>query len=105
MCHKSYKKYKRDKREFHNELQTAHNDFITMFFKDIDEAAECDVRLFWKLIKRQRPRSSRVCPEIEIGTVTFSDPGDIANAFAQHFENVYNSNDNDSFNSDFYYNI
>lgn len=77
---------------------------MTKVFKDIDEAAECDVRLFWKL-KRQRPRSSRVCSEIELGNMIFSDPGDIANAFAQHFENVYNSNDNDSFNSDFYYNI
>lgn len=28
---------------------------------------------------RQRPRSSRVCPEIEFGNMTFSDPGDIAN--------------------------
>lgn len=70
MCHKSYKKYKRDKREFHNELQTAHNDFINMFFKDIDEAAECTVRLFWKLIKRQRPCSSRVYPEIELCNMT-----------------------------------
>lgn len=46
-----------------------------------------------------------MCPEIEFGYMTFSDPGDIANAFAHHFENVYNSNNNDSFNSDVYYNI
>lgn len=57
---------------------------MTKVFKDIDEAAECDVWLFWKLIKRQRPRSSRVCPEIEL---------DMTNALAQHFQNVYNSND------------
>lgn len=55
---------------------------------DIDEAAECDVRLFWKLIKRQRPRSSRVCPEIGLGNMTFSDPGDITNALLNTLKTV-----------------
>lgn len=64
MCHESYKNYKRAKRDFRNGLQSAHDEFMTKAFKDIDEASECDVRLFWKLIKRQRPRSSRSYPEI-----------------------------------------
>lgn len=100
MCHESYKNYKRAKRDFRNGLQSAHDEFTTKAFKDID-----DVRLFWKLIKRQRPRSSRSYPEIELGEDTFTDPSDIANAFAHHFKDVYNPKDNDSFNPVFYQSI
>lgn len=56
----------------------------------MDEASECNVRLFWKLIKRQ--------VEILFAGDTFTYSSDIANAFAQHFKDVYNPKNNDSFN-------
>lgn len=40
MCHESYKNYRRAKRQFRNELQTAHDDFMTKVFNDIDEDYE-----------------------------------------------------------------
>lgn len=46
MCHESYKNYKRAKMDFRNGLQSAHDEFMTKAFMDIDEASECDVRLF-----------------------------------------------------------
>lgn len=105
MCHESYRNYKRAKRNFRNELQSAHDDFMTKVFKDIDEASECDVRLFWRLIKRQRPRSSRIYSEIETENVSYSNPVDIANCFAKHFENIYNPQDIGTFNDDFFRSI
>ena len=40
MCHDSYRNYKRAKRDFRNALQSAHDEFMTSVFRDIDEASE-----------------------------------------------------------------
>lgn len=54
----SYKNNKRAKRNFRNELNDEHDCYMSGVFKDIDESSECDARLFWKLIRRLKPRSS-----------------------------------------------
>uniref|UniRef100_A0A8W8JMS3 Uncharacterized protein n=1 Tax=Magallana gigas TaxID=29159 RepID=A0A8W8JMS3_MAGGI len=59
MVHDSYKNYKKAKREFRNKLNAEHDRYMTSVFHDIDQASECDVWLFWKLVKRQRPRNTR----------------------------------------------
>jgi hypothetical protein len=56
MTHESYKNYKRAKRDFRNEFDAEHERYMTSGFQDIDEASECDIRLFWKLLKRQHPK-------------------------------------------------
>lgn len=60
MCYESYRVYKHAKRQFRNELlaNREHDRYMTEVSSDIDQASECDLRLFWKLIKRQRPRSA-----------------------------------------------
>ena len=83
------------KRAFRNALDLAHDRYIQDSFRNIDEAAECDLRLFWKLIHRQKPRASRHYPEIvdRRGDVQ-NDPDGVAEAFADHFQNVYTPHDN-----------
>lgn len=44
MCHESYKNFKRDKR-VSQRASNCTDSFMTKVVKDIDEAAECDVRL------------------------------------------------------------
>lgn len=46
MVHDSYKNYKKAKRKFRNELNAEHDRYMTSVFHDIDQASECDVRLF-----------------------------------------------------------
>ena len=102
MHHESYREYKRAKRAFRNALDLAHDKYMQDSFRDIDEAAECDLRLFWKLIHRQKPRARRHYPEIiDCHGVVQNDPDGVAEAFASHFQDVYTPHD-DSFDSDFY---
>ena len=102
MHHESYREYKRAKRAFRNALDLAHDKYIQDTFRDIDEAAECDLRLFWKLIHRQNPRVSRHYPEIiDRQGVVQNDPDGVAEAFADHFQNIYTPHDN-SFDGNFY---
>jgi hypothetical protein len=105
MVHESYKNYKRAKRDFRNELNAEHERYMASVFQDIDEASECDIRLFWKLVKQQRPKNTRLYTEVELDGKLMDDPVDIANGFASHFERIYNPIDNDNFDSDFFNNI
>ena len=59
MSFDSYREYKRAKREFRNALDNEYEQYMYSVYQDIDTAAECDIRLFWRLIKRQK---SRMCP-------------------------------------------
>ena len=90
MEYASYREYKRAKRAFRNVHDTEYDNFLQSVYREIDEAAELDLRLFWKLVKRRRPRSSRIYPEIRDATgKTHHEPIDIANAFADFYQNIY----------------
>lgn len=102
MVHDSYKNYKKAKREFRNKLNAEHDRYMTSVFHDIDQASECDVRLFWKLVKRQRPRNTRFYQEIEIDGRLVDNPDEIASCFAEYFEQIYNPTKSKMFDSEFY---
>ena len=60
------------------------------------------MRLFWKLIHRQNPRASRHYPEIiDRQDIVQNDPDGVAEAFADHFQNIYTPHDH-SFDGNFY---
>ena len=99
MVHDSYKNYKKAKREFRNKLNAEHDRHMTSVFHDIDQASECDVRLFWKLVKRQRPRNTRFYQEIEIDGRLVDNPDEIANCLAEYFEQIYNPTKSKMFDS------
>lgn len=64
MIFESYRNYKRAKRHFRVALDNEFNNYMRSVYHDLDNAAECDIRLFWKLVKRQKKRTSRTDPEI-----------------------------------------
>ena len=102
MHHPSYREYKRAKRHFRNVLDSEHDKYMRETYRDIDEAAECDIRLFWRLTKRKKPRSSRVYPEIrDKGGNLNRDPPSICEAFAAYFEEIYTPLADDNFDSGF----
>ena len=95
MEYASYRGYKRAKRAFRNVHDTEYENFLQSVYRDIYEAAEVDLSLFWKLVKRRRPRSSRIYPEIrDVTGKTHYEPNDIANAFADFYENIYHASNN-----------
>ena len=102
MVHESYRDYKRAKRNFRNALTLEHERYMRDVYRDIDEAADCDIRLFWKLTKRQRPKASRTYPEIKCDNgVVYRDPPGVAEAFASYFESIYSPSDDALFDDAF----
>lgn len=75
-------------------------------YRELDSAAECDIRLFWKLVKQRKKRTTRTYPEIhdDNGNV-YNDPKSIAEAFAKHYEHIYTPSENDIFDKQFHQDI
>lgn len=71
MLFESYRNYKRAKRHFRVALNNEFNNYMKSVYHDLDNAAECDIRLFWKLVKRRKNRTSRTYPEIQ-GKIPYS---------------------------------
>ncbi|CAG2243072.1 unnamed protein product [Mytilus edulis] len=97
MQHESYFNYKRAKRDFRNIQKLANEQYIEETYDDINNAAECDIRLFWKLIKRQKPKHSKVCQQIKHNNIVHTSPESICNAFANYFEDLYTPADSPTF--------
>jgi hypothetical protein len=89
MQHESYFNYKRAKRDFRRCHIEAFEKFTKETYSDIDHTAGCDIRLFWKLVNKQRPRRDKIYPEITYKNVTATDPESVANLFASYYTDVY----------------
>ncbi|CAC5395585.1 unnamed protein product [Mytilus coruscus] len=99
MSHESYKHYKKANYEFRNVQHAAYEQYIQKCYDDINEAAECDIRLFWKLIKRYKPSASRIYPEIIHNGDTSNNPESIAYAFMDYFSNLCTTDNTETFDT------
>ena len=70
----SYRNYKRAKAEFRHSQQAANDAYTQKCFSDLNDAAKCDLRLFWRLIKRFSNKDHKDCPEIIYKDCVYSDP-------------------------------
>lgn len=98
MQHTSYSEYKKAKRAFKNVQTLAYEQYISTTYEDLNKHAECDLRLFWKSIKRHRPNRSKFCTEIQYNGNVHRTPETVCDAFAEYFQELYKSgdaNDND----------
>ncbi|CAC5381922.1 unnamed protein product [Mytilus coruscus] len=93
--------YKRAKAEFRHVQQAANEQYMQNCYDDLNETAECDVRLFWKQIKRFKGCSSKVYPEIVYEDKVCNTPESVANCFAEYFHDLYQPNDEDNFDNEF----
>ena len=100
MQFESYKAYKRAKSEFRRIQQAANEQYVQNCYDDINNAAECDVRLFWKLVKRFKPSSSKIYPEIVYHDKICSTPETVADCFADYFCDLYHPSDYDFYDTD-----
>jgi hypothetical protein len=81
MYFESNRNYKRAKSNFRNVQYTAY---------------ECHIRLFWKLIRKQKPRASNVYSEIIHKNTTNNNLESIVDAFADYFYELYQPNKDDA---------
>lgn len=90
MNYSSDREYKGAKRLLRNALDREYAAYMSKVCADIDKAAEVDLRLFWKLTKRIKPKTSRLYPEITDSTgKKNTDPEEVAEAFADYYETLY----------------
>lgn len=102
----SYLEYKKAKRNFRRALEEAHERYMCDVYKEIDEAAEVDIRLLWRLTKRRKPRTSRIYPEIQDeGGTTYTDLKGVAETFANYYQNIYTPLEDVQFDPGFKSNI
>lgn len=66
-------------------------------YVDIENAAGCDARLFWKLISRQRPWQNRMYPESVYEGITANTSYTVSNVFATYFADIYTLQSNDRY--------
>ena len=64
---KSYSDYKKAKKNFRIVQEQAIKQYEDNIYRDIDEAAELDIRLFWKLINNHTKRKNNNCFEVKYG--------------------------------------
>lgn len=96
MIHDSYKRYKQAKYNFRKVQEKAVFENEENQYREFNDAAEYDIRLFWKLFKRKQNKKSSVCYILSYNGNTAKDPESITNLFATYFEDLYNCNSNDS---------
>jgi len=86
----SYFSYKRANRDFRIIQQSTYDKCIQETYNGINYTAEFDIRLFWKMIKRQKPKQSKIYPEIIINENVSNTPGTRSNDFDNYFHDLYN---------------
>ena len=101
----AYKDYKTAKANFRRCQNRAKYAVDQQFCNSLNEAAECDLRLFWRLLDRQKQRkSSKLVTQIIDDGVQLNNPDEISNAFRKHYANLFipikNSNYDDVFKAE-----
>ena len=92
--YESYRNYKAAKRSFINIQNDAYQKYEDDQLRQIDNAAECDVKYFWKLWKKRNNRARVTCREIRTDENTVRVPTSIAEAFAKYYSGISDSKEN-----------
>lgn len=97
----TYHIYKQSKRIFRAAQRKASDDYLAQAYRDLDEAAGLDIRLFWSMVRQQRKNPRYACQEIIIDDTVYSDEEGIANAFSLYYENLYKDKNSDEYDREF----
>ena len=97
-----YVNYKNRKKIFRRVLRKASQTFVDKSITDIQNAAECDVRLFWKLIKAKKVKKAFPCLEIIQNEHIVSTPEEVLSSFGNFYSILYDDGQTSSeFDSSF----
>ena len=95
----SYVNYKSSKTQFRRFQRNASDTYLNKIYDELDEAAELDYRLFWKLLRKRSNTRGTGCHEIIVNGQTFSPESEVAEGFAAHFQTVFKANLENRFSS------
>ncbi|MES9883122.1 MAG: reverse transcriptase family protein [Sedimenticola sp.] len=101
MQHDSYAQYKHMKSEFVKVQKRAIQNVETQFLQQLNNAAECDNKLFWGLVKMRRGKKLLTCNQLETSNGISRDPDTIAEGFTDYFKDVYSPLECEYFDTDF----
>ncbi|XP_033758847.1 uncharacterized protein LOC117341115 [Pecten maximus] len=100
MEHDSYKEYKAAKRAFRNFHDTAQNEYLDVIHRELDEAAEIDQKLFWRIVRKRTNKPATACNELAFRGTTKRDPKGIADLFAEFYAELYSDTSSTAENND-----
>lgn len=96
----SYRNYKTAKKNFKEAQNLALLEYENEVIEEIDKTAECDIRLFWKLLNKQRRKPKQPCLTLRYNNDNGNTPQEIADLFGEYFENLYKENFDDQITND-----
>jgi hypothetical protein len=105
LSNKYYENYKSKKYEFIHLQKKEIQNIENVFIKQLEDAAECDNRLFWSLIKMKKGRKLLTCTQLETENGLTRDPDKIADTFRDFYENLYSPLQEPHFDENFKINI
>ena len=96
-----YVNYKYAKEQFRIAQRSASEEYMNRSIAEIQNAAECDLRLFWKLVKKNRRSSSTSNIQLLEDNQVLSSTDLVLNAFEKFYKNLCSVKHNPEFDESF----
>jgi hypothetical protein len=91
--------YKEAKKQFRQERKQTEREYEHRNIQKLCDAQDMDQSYFWFLVNRHKPRTSRASHPLKLGpTETITDPNQIRQAWANHFQKLYTASEKPAFN-------
>ena len=100
-ANETYQSYKLAKRNFRAAQRKANDNYLNQTYRDLDEAADLDIRLFWRLVRRQTRKPNSSCQQLIFNGRTHYDEISIANGFAEFYKCIYAESTCDEYDPEF----
>ena len=94
-----FRNYKIAKDKFREVQRTASDGFMDKSTQEVEIAADCDLRLFWKLIKGKNKKQSESCVELIVNNEVVSKPDLVSSEFESYYGDLSVPKDNRQFDS------
>ena len=96
-----HRKYKEAKKVFTRSLHAAKREYELQNMEDINTSNEIDLIYFWKLVNRQKKRTTLVHPIKLDDDTTLTDPNEIREAWREYFQKLFMPDKNSKFDDEF----
>ncbi|MES9879357.1 MAG: reverse transcriptase family protein [Sedimenticola sp.] len=87
--YESYSNYKDQKSVFRNLQRLESERYQQKVHSDLDEAADIDYKLFWRLLNEQKPKKRTACNEITVDGNRYYPAEKVADGFSKYFSKIF----------------
>lgn len=96
-----FQRYKQFKRQFRCELRRAFRDYERSEYERIDNLAEMDHNVFWKVINARKRKRKNNFSEIRFNDKLLREPDQLLSGWQDYFEDLYSFTKDNEFDSEF----